>query len=84
LAAKVAKTHRGSTSVRIAVPRPPTGGTLWPLAERKSTFMGSTSIQPTADQAADDKKKGATNKQVSVDPDDTDKKLHLSTELDAK
>jgi hypothetical protein len=84
LAAKVAKTHRGSTSVRIVVPRPPTGGTLWPLAERKSTFMGSTSIQPTADQATDDKKKGATNKQVSVDPDDTDKKLHLSTELDAK
>jgi hypothetical protein len=28
LAAKVAKTHRGSTLVRPAVTKPPTGGTL--------------------------------------------------------
>jgi hypothetical protein len=46
--------------------------------------VGSTSNQPTADQVVDDKKKGAVDKEVSVDPDDTDKKLHLSTELDAK
>jgi hypothetical protein len=32
----------------------------------------------------DDKKKGATNKEVVVDPDDTDKKLGLNTELEAK
>jgi hypothetical protein len=29
-------------------------------------------------------KKGATDKEVSVDLDDTDKKLHLRAELDAK
>jgi hypothetical protein len=33
---------------------------------------------------ADDKKKGAIDKEVVVDPDDTDKKFHLNAELDAK
>jgi hypothetical protein len=33
---------------------------------------------------ADDKKKGATDKEVVVDPNDTDKKLRLNAELDAK
>jgi hypothetical protein len=32
----------------------------------------------------DDKKKGTTNKKVVIDFDDTDKKLYLSTELEAK
>jgi hypothetical protein len=32
----------------------------------------------------DDKKKGVADKEVAVDPDDTEKKLHLSMELDAK
>jgi hypothetical protein len=59
LVAKVAKTHGGSTPVRIVVPKPPTGSTLWLPAEKKSTFMGSTSNQPTAGQTADGKKKGA-------------------------
>jgi hypothetical protein len=30
------------------------------------------------------KKKGPADKEVAVDPNDTEKKLHLSTELDAK
>jgi hypothetical protein len=46
--------------------------------------VGSTSNQPTTDQSADDKKKGATDKEVPVDPNDSDKKLRLSTELDTK
>jgi hypothetical protein len=46
--------------------------------------VGSTSHQPTTDQVVDDKKKGAADKEVVVDPDDTEKKLHLSTELDTK
>jgi hypothetical protein len=49
LAAKVAKTHGGSTLVRTVMPKPPTGGTLRSLEEKKSTFMGSTSNQPTTD-----------------------------------
>jgi hypothetical protein len=74
LAAKVAKAHKGSTPVRTAAP-------LWPPARKKSTFLGCTSNQH---QPVDDKKKGATDKEVAVDHDDTDKKLHLSTELEAK
>jgi hypothetical protein len=31
-----------------------------------------------------DEKKGATNKEILVDPSDVDKKLRISTELDAK
>jgi hypothetical protein len=43
LAAKVAKTHGGSTPVRTSSSKPPTSGTLWPPVEKKSTFVGSTS-----------------------------------------
>jgi hypothetical protein len=84
LVAKVAKTHGGSTPVITLAPKLPTGGTLRPPVEKKSTFVGSTSNQPTADQAADDKKKGVADKEVAVDPDDTEKKLRLNAELDAK
>jgi hypothetical protein len=71
--------HSGQNSA----PKLPTGGTLRPPVEKKSTFVSSTSNQHTADQPADDKK-GANNKEVLVDLDDTDKKLRLSKELDAK
>jgi hypothetical protein len=64
-------------------PEPPIGGTPWPLVEKKGAFMGSTSNQPAADQPTD-YKKGATYKDVQVDPNDTDKKLFLSMELDPK
>jgi hypothetical protein len=84
LAGKVAKTHGGSTPVRIMAPKPPTDGTLRLPTEKKSAFMGSTSHQPTTNQVVDDKKKGVADKEVAVDPDDTEKKLHLSMELDAK
>jgi hypothetical protein len=57
----------------------PTGGTLQPPAEMKCTFVGSTLNQPITDQPVDDKKKGSTDKEVMVDPDDTEKKLCLST-----
>jgi hypothetical protein len=84
LAAKVAKAHGGRTSIRTAVPKPPAAGTHQPPPEKKNTFMGATSNQPSADQAVDDKKKGAADKEVAVDPDDMNTKLHLGTELEAK
>jgi hypothetical protein len=84
LAAKMVKTHGESTSVRTMTPMPPIGGTPRPHAEKKSTFVGFTSNQLIVDRAADDKKKGATDKEVPLDSDDIDKKLRLSTELDAK
>jgi hypothetical protein len=84
LAVKVAKAHGGSTPIRTATPKPPTAGTHRPHAEKKSTFMGSTSNQPIADQLVDDKKKGAADMEVAVDPDDTNKKLHLNTGVETK
>jgi hypothetical protein len=60
-------------------PKPPTSSTLRPPAEKKSTFVGSTSAQPAANQPVNDKKKGATDKEVVVDLNDIDKKFHLST-----
>jgi hypothetical protein len=84
LAAKVAKAHEGSTLVITVAPKPPASSTLRPPTEKKSTFMGSTSNQPIVDQPVDDKKKGAVDKEVLVDPNDTNKKLHLSTKLDVK
>jgi hypothetical protein len=43
LVAKVAKIHGGSTPVRTVAPKPPTDSTLRLPAEKKSTFVGSTS-----------------------------------------
>jgi hypothetical protein len=83
LAAKVAKAHEGSTPIRTGVFKPPAAGTHRPPPEKKNTFVGTTSNQPSADQAVDDKKKGSTDKEVAIDPDDTNKKLHLGTDLEA-
>jgi hypothetical protein len=73
LTTKTAKTHRGSTPARPVVPKPPTSGTPRLPTEKKGVFMGSASIQPADDQLTDDKKKGATDKEVPVDPNDTNK-----------
>jgi hypothetical protein len=43
LSTKVAKVHRGSTLIRTAAPKPPAAGTHRPPAEKKCTFVGSTS-----------------------------------------
>jgi hypothetical protein len=84
LATKVVKTHGGSTLIRTLVSKPPAADTHRPPHEKKNIFVGAMSNQPSADQAVDDKKKGATDKEVAVDLDDTNKKLHLGTELEAK
>jgi hypothetical protein len=70
--------------IRIAALKPSVTGTLRPPVEKKSTFVGSTSSQPINDQPVDGNKKGATDKEVEVDPNDTDKKLCLSAELEVK
>jgi hypothetical protein len=61
LAMKVAKAHGGSTPIRTGVSKPPAVSTHQPPPE-KNTFVGATSNRPSVDQAADDKKKGATDK----------------------
>jgi hypothetical protein len=42
------------------------------------------STQRTIDQLVADEKKGATDKEIQVDPTDADKKLRISAELEAK
>jgi hypothetical protein len=60
----------------ISTPRPPSA--------KKGIYGASTSNQPPADQQADDKKKGADDKKVPVVPSNLDKKLWISTGLEAK
>jgi hypothetical protein len=42
------------------------------------------STQHAIDQLVVDERKGATDKEIQVDPNDADKKFHISTELEAK
>jgi hypothetical protein len=42
------------------------------------------STQHTTNQLVADERKGATDKEIQVDPNDADKKLRISTELEAK
>jgi hypothetical protein len=75
LAVKVAKAHGGSAPIGTTTSKPLAVGTHRPPLEKKNTFVGAMSNQPSADQAVDDKKKGVL---------DTNKKLRLGTELEAK
>jgi hypothetical protein len=51
---------------------------------QESTYIGSASNQLLADRPTDDKKKGANNKEVPIDPSNLYKKLWVSTGLDPK
>jgi hypothetical protein len=84
LAVKMARIQQGNTPSRIATPGSAAGGTLRPITSKKGITMASPSNQPAANQLAAEDKKGATDKEVTVDPNNTDKKLRISTELDAK
>jgi hypothetical protein len=84
LAVKMAKIQQGNTTSRIATPGSAAGGTSRPVTSTKDITVASPSTQPAANQLAAEDKKGAADKEVAVDPNNTDKKLHISTELDAK
>jgi hypothetical protein len=84
LAVKMARIQQGNTPSRIAMPGSAAGGTLRPITSTKGITMASPSNQPAANQLVTKNKKGATDKEVAVDPNNTDKKLRISTELDAK
>jgi hypothetical protein len=51
---------------------------------KKSTTVTPTSTQHTTDQLVADERKGVVDKEIQVDPRDTDKKLHIRTDLEAK
>jgi hypothetical protein len=86
LAAKVAKTHRGGTPTKTVTPKPSAGGTSKMLVAKQKQGMTVTpaSTQCATDHLVADEKKGATDKEIQVDPTDVDKKLRISAELEAK
>jgi hypothetical protein len=84
LAVKMARIQQGNTPSRIVTPGSAAGGTPRPITSKKGITMASPSNQPAANQLVAEDKKGVTDKEVAVDPNNTDKKLRISTELDTK
>jgi hypothetical protein len=80
----MAKILQGNTSSRIATPATAAEGTSRLATLMKGITVASPSKQPAANQLAAEDKKEATDKEVAVDPNHADKKLHISTELDPK
>jgi hypothetical protein len=84
LAAKLAKTHGRGTRARTMMPRPLAGDTPKTHVAKKSTTITPTSTQRATNQLVADERKGATDKEIQVDHSDADKKLRISTKLEAK
>jgi hypothetical protein len=86
LAVKVAKTHGAGTPSKTVMPGPSAGDTSKTLVAKQKQSMTVTpaSTQCTTDQLAADERKEATDKEIQTDPTDDDKKLRISTELEAK
>jgi hypothetical protein len=86
LAMKVAKTHGGGTPAMMVAPGPSARDTSkTPVAKQKQGMtVTPASTQRTTDQLVANKKKGATDKEIQVDPTDIDIKLRISAELEAK
>jgi hypothetical protein len=84
LAVKMAKIPQGNTPSRIAMSASAAEGASRLATLMKDITVASPSKQPASNQLAAKDKKGATDKEVAVDPNHADKKLHISTELDPK
>jgi hypothetical protein len=84
LTANIAKTQGEGTPTRMVTPRPLAGDTPKTPAVKKSMTITPTSTQHATDQLVVDERKGGTDKEIQVDPNDADKKLCISTELEAK
>jgi hypothetical protein len=84
LVVKMGKIHQGNTPSRIATPGSAAEGASRPATLTKGITVASPSNQPAVNQLTAEDKKGATDKEVAVDPNHADKKLRISTELDPK
>jgi hypothetical protein len=51
---------------------------------KKGTTVTPTSTQCAIDRLVADERKGAADKEIQVDPSEANKKLRISTELEAK
>jgi hypothetical protein len=76
--------HGGGTPARTVMPGPLAGGTPKMHVAKKGTTVTPTSTQCATDRLVVDERKGATDKEIQVDPSDADKKFRISTELEAK
>jgi hypothetical protein len=86
-AAKVAKTKGGSTPNKSSTSKPPTGSTPRAPAAQKGTYIASASNQVPVDLKADNNLKGTAvveDKEVLVDPNNPDKKLWISLNLEPR
>jgi hypothetical protein len=68
LTTKMVKTHGGSTPTRTVMPRSAVESTPRQPAAKKGMMIASTSNQPAIDQPVANEKKGATDKEILVDP----------------
>jgi hypothetical protein len=86
LAVKVAKMHGGGTPAKTVTPGPSAGDTskAHVAKQKQSMTVTPASTQRTTDQLVTDERNGAIDKEIQVDPNDADKKLHISMELEAK
>jgi hypothetical protein len=86
-ATKAAKTKGGSTPSKASTPKPPTSNILRVPPASKDTNITSASTPAPADQKVDNKLKGSVgieDKEVLVDPSNSDKKFRISSNLDPK
>jgi hypothetical protein len=83
----VAKTKGGHTRSKPSTSKSPTGNTPHAPPASKGTNITLGSTLSPADQKADNKLKGIVgteDKEVLVDPNNSDKKLRVSLNLDPK
>jgi hypothetical protein len=86
-AAKVAKTKGGSTPSKILASKPPIDSSPQIPPTSKGTTIASASTPVLADHKADTKVKGtlgAEDKEVAMHPNNLDKKLQISDNIDPK
>jgi hypothetical protein len=72
-----------NTPLKASVPKEPISGTPQTSLVKKGAYVASPSTQHPTDQPVDNKKE-ANDKEVLVDPNNSDKKLWISTCLDPK
>jgi hypothetical protein len=86
-AAKAAKTKGGGTPSKASGSKPPISDSPRLPPASRGTHIASGSTPSPADQKADNKLKGTAgteDKEVVVDPSNSDKKLQISDNLDPK
>jgi hypothetical protein len=76
--------HGGGTPAKTVTPEPSAGDTskMLVVKQKQSMTITPVSTQRTTDQPVADERKGATDREIQVDPNDADKKLHISTKLE--